>query len=312
MGKFDQFNEVNFDDLRNKIKEEQKQKEAASKGKDKSFIFKPILDKKAAQVKYVVRILPNVHQPENKYPWVEASAHMFRRADGKFIYTLCPFTYHGKDAKCPICEKSKAYFATQDAADEKRALDLWRKPRSFINVLVVEDPRSGEESQEGKVVIWEIGKKLQQKLSIAFNDKKINFWHPLKGHNFNLIITRQGEYDNYDNCDFEFTATPIAGTDKAMDKIFDSIHNIQEKMIGAEPHSYDKLTQILNGVAPERSNESSVGGAPKTPAEPKVEAAVESTKPVKAAKATTGTAPASKPVAPPEDEEFDFNFDDNK
>lgn len=239
-----------FDELRNKLKSKREEEEKRATGAtfDDSWKFKPTLPANKPKVSYRLRILPNVHS-EAIEPWVKANFHMFRRADGKFIYTVCPSTFEDDPAKvkCPICEKAKAYFATGDSLDEKKGREIYKKPRYFVNVLVKKDPRAGEESQEGKVLVWEFGNQIFEKLVDALIEEGVNFHHPTEGVDFNLVLKKKGEFTNYESSHFASDESAISDDESEMNEIYDSIYNLEDKILGKGAKEYDKLLEMLTG-----------------------------------------------------------------
>src|SRR4051812_28198429 len=113
-----------FDEIREKLQKQREEKESGgNKGTfDNSWKFQPSLPKDKPKISFKVRILPNVHNTEALYPWISAPFHMYKKSDGKFIYTLCPSLNDNKEtkekAKCPFCEKAGALFKTMDKIDE--------------------------------------------------------------------------------------------------------------------------------------------------------------------------------------------------
>jgi hypothetical protein len=304
-----------FDEIREKLQKQKIEQETnKQKGSfDNSWKFAPDLPKDKPKITYKVRILPNVHNQEAVYPWISAPFHMFRKPDGKFIYTLCPSLNDNKEKKekapCPFCEKASALFKTQDKMDEDYAHKMYKKNRFFLNVLVLEDPRTGEENQKGKVLVYEYGKKVQEKLEDALIEQKIDFVNPLAGHDFNLVIKRQGEFTNYDSSTFSMEKTAISKDEEELNKIFDSIHNLKDKVLGRGPQTYEKLTQMLTAVAAPKVDETvdateTIDDVPDKAvstqkAQPKVEKEEK--------KVEKKTESAKTPAA---DDDFDFNFDE--
>ena len=179
---------------------------------------------------------------------------MIRKADGGFLFAICPTTFNDKTAnppieyKCPMCEHAAELFATKDVLDEKEARNWYKKKRFYMNVLVLEDPRTGpDENQVGKVLIFEYGKQLQQVLETALIDQGLNISDCFAGHDFKIIIKKQGEEINYSSSCFDLKPSPIAKTEEEMNKIFDSIHNIQERVFGRGPATYQSLVDKMNG-----------------------------------------------------------------
>ena len=319
MSKFDELSKNSkFDELRQKLL---KQREAADSKKngsgtrDDSWKFLPDLPADKPSIKYTVRILPNVHDKECAYPWISGYFHMFRRSDGKFIYTMCPTTLDEK-APCPICEKSKRLFATKDKADEDAALKLYRKLRYFVNVYVKSDPRGTDQSQTGKVVVYEFGKKLFDRFNDAIIEQQLEIVNPLDAHDFMLVLKKQGEYTNYDSSLFVAKSNAVCEEEEKMNSIYDSIINLKEKVIGRGPQTYDKLLEMLTGQPSATSKtsttrDSATGGAKVVEAAPlgvretrpeaKVEAKVEE---------KTEAKVESKVDAKKGDDDFDFDFDE--
>lgn len=320
MSKFDELTKSSkFDELRQKL---QKQREASENRKnggttrDDSWKFLPDLPADKVSAKYTVRILPNIHDKESAFPWISGYFHMFRRSDGKFIYTMCPTTMDEK-APCPMCEKAKKLFATKDKADEELALKLYRKQRYFVNVYVKGDPRGSDESQTGKVAVYEFGKKLFDKFSDAILEQQLEIVNPLEGHDFMLVIKKQGEFTNYDSSLFVAKPSAVHDDEEEMNKIYDSIINLKEKVIGRGPQTYDKLLEMLTGQpaaegeAPKpTTRDSSSDGKKKV--EESTPADVEEDKPVAKPTAKAESKPQAAKANTEDDFDFDFDSDDEK
>jgi hypothetical protein len=263
MSKFDTLSQnTKFEELRQKLQKQRTDAENKKNGgttRDDTWKFLPELPADKPSAKYTLRILPNRHDMESSYPWIDGYFHMFRRSDGKFIYTMCPTTVDEK-APCPICEKAKKLFATKDKADEDAAFKLYRKQRFFVNVYVKADPRVGETNQAGKVVVYEFGKKLFDKFSDAILEQQLEIVNTLNGHDFMLVLKKQGEYTNYDSSLFVAKESVVHEEEEELNKIYDSIINLKEKVIGRGPQTYEKLQEMLTG---QPANGASVSNAPK-------------------------------------------------
>jgi hypothetical protein len=298
-----------FDEIRQKLQQQKQEQESGKKGTfDNTWKFKPDLPKDKSKIAFKIRILPNVHNPDAAYPWISAPFHMYRKPDGKFIYALCPSLNDSKEKgvknPCPFCEKAAALFKTQDKMDDDLAHKMYKKQRFFLNVLVIEDPRVGEENQKGKVLVYEYGKKVQEKLEDAMMEQKIDIINPLAGHDFTLVIKRQGEFTNYDSSSFSIEKTPISKDEAEMNKIFDSIHNLSEKVLARGAQTYEVLSLKMNSVAPAKDE---------TTVDPTETIDVEAEPEVKPV-AKTASAPKVEKVAEKakanSDDDFDFNFDE--
>ena len=239
-----------FEEVRKRAEQKKVAAEKGGEGYDDSWKFRPQLPANKPKITYRLRLLPNVHS-ELGEPWLLAHFHMFRRPDGKFIYTLCPTSTEGKDAKCPFCEKSKRLFDTQDKSLEDEARKVYKKKRFFANVLVVDDPRQGEENQEGQVLVWEFGTQIYDKLEEQI-ERGMNFYDVFEGRDFELQIKKKGEYPDYNSSQFAMDASPVSDSEEKLDAIFEQIHNLDEKIIGKGPRPYEKLVEMLTGEAPTR------------------------------------------------------------
>lgn len=313
-----------FEEIRKKLEDKKKQqedgKDSKKGGYDNSWKFEPKLPEDKSKIVFKLRILPNIHNNDAEYPWVSGPFHMYRKPDGKFLYTQCPSINDNKEKgvknPCPICEKAGALFKTQDKKDEDLAHKMYKKQRFFLNVLILEDPRSGEQNQKGKVLVYEYGKKLQEKFEDAMVEQKIDIINPLAGHDFNLIIKRQGEFPNYDSCSFSIDKTPISENTEEMNQIFDLIPKLGEKVFGRGPQTYQRLSDMMNSVTSKTDSKTeevdpteSVDVEVTTTPAPKVEKKVESVeKPV--VKVVTPTAKSPVKTDKKEDDDFDFNFDE--
>ena len=240
-----------FDALRNKLKTAQ---DAKSGGQtyDDSWKFKPALV--GAKSEYRVRILPHIHVDDGlAEPWVKTYSHMYNRpSDGKYIYVQCPTTYDEKGFdKCPICAKSKELFGKETATSEEQARKMYRKPRYFVNVYVKEDPRSGEDSQKGKVLVWEVGQQIFDKFHDALVDQELDFYDPEAGNDFLVKIKKKGGYTNYEMSHFNLKPCPIVEDEDLMNEIHSQIYNINEKvLVGAK--TPELLETIMTGKKVEK------------------------------------------------------------
>jgi hypothetical protein len=250
MAKFASFNKDQFEELRKKL-EESKNAGANKKDDKKSFDwrFNPTQIKGEARTIYKIRILPHVHVDGGaSEPWIQNSVHIFKpKGAEKNTYQICPHSYEGDKAKCPICEHSKFWFAKKDKASEDVGRGYWRKKRWHMNVLVKEDPRKGEENQNGKVLVWEIGTKIFDKLSEALTMHKMFFWDPHNGFDFNIVIKTVGGYANYDSSDFSRSPSPIVEVEEDLDAIHDQIRDLNKLILGQKRKSYDELKAVLEG-----------------------------------------------------------------
>lgn len=263
--KFGSFNKDQFEELRKKLEASKNAGSVKKETKTFDYRFNPILTNDAGRTLYKVRILPHVSVDNGlSEPWVQNLVHIFKpRGADKNTYQVCPAT-HDEKAKCPICEHSKFWFAKKDKTSEDIGRAFWRKKRYHMNVLVKEDPRKGEENQTGKVLVWEIGSKIMERLSEALTMHKMFFWDPNEGFDFNIVIKKVGGYPNYDSSDFSRTTSPIAETEEEVNVIYDQIRDLNKLVLGQKRKSYDELKAILEGRKTAGGADPEGDGSPET------------------------------------------------
>lgn len=249
---------TNADKLRSKLKNLQQEKENKS-NQTQSFDdwkFKPdLIGQKST---YVLRILPNIHKDNGESePWIKTLVHMFPTPQGLKKFALCPKTLDEK-APCPLCDKAKALFVkvndkSASKTEEDAARKFYKKPRYFANVLVLDDPRTGEKCQKGKVLVWEFGQQIFDRLFDALVDRGLNFYDPKEGNNFQLVIKKKGDYPNYESSFFDSASTSITSDEAEFNsKYANQIHNIEKKALGKGPKSYAELKDLMEGKEPEK------------------------------------------------------------
>jgi hypothetical protein len=259
---------VNADELRAKLKAEQEAKEQKTAPKQTYDEIKFKSELVGLKSTYVLRILPNTFVNGGlDEPWVKTLVHIFPNPQGIKRFALCPSTLDNK-AKCPLCEKSRELFKkvndkTASKAEEDTARRFYHKPRYFVNVLVVEDPRPIDKgNQKGKVLVWEMGPQVHDRLKEALVEQGKKFYAVQDGFNFHLVIKKKGEHLNYESSFFASEATPITNDDIELDRISNGIIDLNKFALGKGPKSYDELTDLMEGREPvktEREYDSATG-----------------------------------------------------
>jgi hypothetical protein len=249
---------VNAEELRAKLKAEQdvKEQKAAPKTSYDDIKFKGELI--GMKTNYVLRILPNTYNNGGKdEPWVQTLVHIFPNPAGLKKFAMCPATLDSK-APCPLCEKSRELFKkvndkTATKSEEDTARRFYKKPRYFVNVLVVEDPRPVDKgNQKGKVLVWEMGPQIHERLKEALVEQGKEFHSVSAGYNFNLVIKKKGEHPNYESSTFASDPTPITNDDAELDRISNAIVDLKKFALGKGPKSYDDLKALMEGREPVR------------------------------------------------------------
>jgi hypothetical protein len=184
----------------------------------------------------------------------------------------------GKETPDPVLEFNDPLW-NGSKADKEQASQQKRKVKFISNILVIKDPKNP--SNEGKVFLFEYGKKTLERLNklmnpsdeqIAMGKKPINPFDLMEGVNYNLIQTKKDNFPNYD--DSEFSAPCPASTDDAvLEKVLGSMYDLRPLVAPEVVKSYDELQKRLHrvlGIAPggggvKTSPATQVKTAPKQP-----------------------------------------------
>jgi hypothetical protein len=310
------------EELRARLKAEQEAKEAkVSKPQQQFDEIKFKGELVGMKTNYVLRVLPHIHvdNGENE-PWVRTYVHIFPTPQGVKRFALCPTTFDGK-APCPMCEKSRELFKKVNAqeaskAEEEVARKFYRKPRYFVNVLVVDDPRPADKgNQKGKVLIWEIGQQIFEKFNEALVDQGKFFYLPKGGFNFNLTVKKKGDFVNYESSSFSSEASDLSDT--IIDQVEGKIHDLNKFALKNGSKSYDDLLLIMEGKDPvkkEREFDSDTGKTTTRPMNaPLNESAdleADAAAPAPAARAAVANAAPKAPAKALSDDELLASIDD--
>ena len=174
-------------------------------------IYKPSADDgKDGTYKALIRFVPNPTNPRNSL--VKKYVHWLTDANGDGRLIDSPSTVGDK---CPIADAFFKLRKSDSAVDRKMSDKLKRREQYYSLIKVVKDPQNPE--LEGTYKVFKFGYKIKEKIE---EETKPAFGEPtqiydlFEGKNFELIITRQGEYNNYDKSKFSATRSAIgAGTD---------------------------------------------------------------------------------------------------
>jgi len=169
-------------------------------------MYKPSADQgKDGTYKALVRFVPNPENPRNSL--VKKYVHWLTNASGDGKMVDSPSTVGDK---CPIADVFFKLRKSDSAVDRKMSEKLKRREQYFALVKVIKDPQNPE--FEGQYKIYKFGYKIKEKID---EELKPAFGEPtqvfdlFEGKNFELIITRQGEYNNYDKSKFSASTSAI-------------------------------------------------------------------------------------------------------
>lgn len=228
--------------------------EAAGGGSNKGYgddrFWKPTVDK-ANNGYAVIRFLPASEGSD--LPWNRYWDHGFKGPTGKW-YIEKSLTSIGQDD--PVGQLNSKLWNTGLESDKEKARKQKRRLHYVSNIYVVSDP--GNPANEGKVFLYQYGKKIFDKLMDAmqpeFQDEKplnpFDFW---EGANFKLKIREVEGYRNYDKSEFD-SPSPLSDNDEELEKIYNSMHDIQEFTDPKHYKSYSELSAKLASVLGEEAS----------------------------------------------------------
>jgi hypothetical protein len=135
-------------------------------------------------------------------------------------------------------------------SDKELARKRKRRLHYVSNIYVVSD--SGNPENDGKVFLFEYGKKIFEKLMESmqpqFADEEpvnpFDFW---EGANFKLKIRNVEGYRNYDRSEFA-KSEPLSDDDDELKEIYSKIHPLSEFSDEKNYKTYEELEKRLNEV----------------------------------------------------------------
>lgn len=159
---------------------------------------------------------------------------------------------------CETAQLWRKLSKSESALDRKNAEKLQKRDVFYSLVYIIND--AVKPANNGKIMVLKYGVKLKAKLDRYLNPKtgkKVDIFNFFNGRNMDLYITRQGNFNNYDDTSFEDSGTAIeingveveandAGRE-TLQKFMENAPKLEQfeyKAISAEEQS--KLHSILN------------------------------------------------------------------
>jgi len=200
-------------------------------------MWKPTVDK-SNNGYAVIRFLPANEGSE--LPWNRYWDHGFKGPTGRW-YIEKSLTSIGQND--PVGELNSRLWNTGLESDKAKARTQKRRLHYVSNILVVNDP--GNPSNDGKVFIYQYGKKIFDKIMDAmqpeFEDEAplnpFDFW---EGANFKLKIRDVEGYRNYDKSEFD-RQTPLSEDDTYLEEVYNKMHKLEEF---TDPKSYKTYNEL--------------------------------------------------------------------
>lgn len=193
-----------------------------------------------------IRFLPGAPIDGDDAPdFVTYYSHSIKGPTGKW-YIENSLTTLGK--KDPVGEMNRRLWAT----NEKRYQEIvssWKRKLNYIsNIYVVND--AGNPENNGKVFKYRFGKKIYDKQKLAMfpvipTKKPMNPYDVFEGANFQLVVTKVGKHNNYDQSEFG-APSRLAPTDEEIKAIWEKEYSILEDIAPDKFKSYEELKAELD------------------------------------------------------------------
>ena len=215
-------------------------------------VYKPTADQgKDGTYKALIRFVPNPANPRNSL--VKKYVHWLTDASGEGKLVDSP-TSIGE--KCPIADAFFKLRKSDSAVDRKMSEKLKRREQYYALIKVIKDPQFPE--NDGTYKIFKFGYKIKEKID---EELKPAFGEPtqvfdlFEGKNFELIITRQGDFNNYDKSKFSASKSAINIDGKTAEKtkeVMSAIKAELDKAPSLEPYEYkpwdDEARDFVNSI----------------------------------------------------------------
>jgi len=225
-------------------------KQAASTGSND--LYKPDAEQgKDGTYKALIRFVPNPANPRNSL--VKKYVHWLKDAGGEGKLVDSPSSIGDK---CPIADAFFKLRKSDSAVDRKMSEQLKRREQYYALVKVIKDPQFPE--FEGTYKIFKFGYKIKEKID---EELKPAFGEPtqvfdlFEGKNFELIITRQNDYNNYDKSKFSPSKSAILVDGSPAEKTKENMSVIKAELDKApllEPYEYkvwdDQTRDFVNSI----------------------------------------------------------------
>lgn len=216
-------------------------KDALNKQKNTKSATKDILTLEKDKT-YLVRLLPNVADPENTllhyytFGWNSFST-------GGYVQAVSPTSWGERD---PIAEERiRAYRAGSDT-DKEKIKNVKRAEKWLANVYVINDPTNPDNN--GKVKLLRFGKQLHNIIDSAINGEDADefgikvFDLSPNGVNLKIKVDDQGGYANYTASRFT-SSVDLKLSAEQIDKLYESTTELKSVLT---VKSYDELKKMLD------------------------------------------------------------------
>jgi len=215
-------------------------------------VYKPTADDgKDGTYKALIRFVPNPENPRNSL--IQKYVHWLTDSNGDGKLVDSPSSI---GEKCPIADVFWKLRNSDSAVDRKASEKLKRRQQYYSLIKIIKDPQNPD--LEGTYKVFKFGYKIKEKIDAEL---KPDFGEPtqvfdlFEGKNFELIITRQGEYNNYDKSKFSSSRSAISINGEEVERTKEAMASIKEELDAApslasyEYKAWDGETRdFVNGI----------------------------------------------------------------
>ena len=193
-------------------------------------VYKPTADDgKDGTYKALIRFVPNPENPRKSL--IQKYVHWLVNSSGDGKLVDSPSTI---GESCPIADVFWKLRKSESAVDRKASEKLKRRQQYYSLIKIIKDPQNPE--LEGTYKVFKFGYKIKEKID---SELKPDFGDPtqvfdlFEGKNFELVITRQGEYNNYDKSKFSSSRSAILMGDTPAERNKETMGQIKTELEGA-------------------------------------------------------------------------------
>tara|TARA_A100001037_G_scaffold303591_1_gene337989 strand:- start:8803 stop:9714 length:912 start_codon:yes stop_codon:yes gene_type:complete len=215
-------------------------------------MYKPTADDgKDGTYKALIRFVPNVENPRNSL--IKKYVNWLTGPDGDSKLVDSPSSV---GESCPIADAFWKLRKSDSAVDRKASDKLKRREQYVALVKIIKDPQFPD--LEGTYKVFKFGYKIKEKIDAELRP---DFGEPtqvfdlFEGKNFELIITRQNDYNNYDKSKFSSTTSSITLGEKPAERSQEDMDTIKAELEAApslkqfEYQAWDESTRnFVNSV----------------------------------------------------------------
>lgn len=195
-----------------------------------NMMYKPSADDgKDGTYKALIRFVPNIENPRNSL--IKKYVNWLTGPNGESKLVDSPSTI---GEHCPVSDAFFRLRKSESAVDRKASDKLKRRESYVALVKIIKDPQQPD--LEGTYKVFKFGYKIKEKIDAEL---KPNFGEPtqvfdlFEGKNFELVITRQNDYNNYDTSKFSSSTSAVTINGKAAERTKEDMDVIKTELEGA-------------------------------------------------------------------------------